>query len=605
MVKELRTMADNRAVLLLGAVTRVAVPIARSLSRRGIRVIVGDLSEAEKPALGRFVSRHARLPGAPASSLFASALSDLIAAECVDMLMPCSDAALVAVTGNYDRLRALVYPGCPSPKVVATVLDKAKTLSVAQDVGIDIPESFYVDNPRGLLALRSRLRFPVILKPRDTSKKSLFKVRYLYNFDSLKGIFDEGDLYGRMLIQEYCDGEGVGIGAIISKGEPLALFQHRRLKELPSSGGVSVLAIAEKLDSELATSAVTLLRKLDWDGVAMVEFRQNRHTKRSVLMEVNGRYWGSLALPLAAGVDFPYIQWQLAHGLQPTAPPGYRVGTRVRWLAGDAERMIDIVRRKPADSPQKPSRLNEFVKLITDFAPPTRSSTWAIRDPVPELAELLLLARRLLKQTFARAMRAALGAQRYGRLWEVRSLGARPVLSYMLNTASRALRASRPLPRLSNRMVRSILFLCKGNIIRSPLAAELLRQRLGSTNSVIPTSGGLRAVDGASAHPWAVKAAHELGLSLENHRAQRVTPELVGDADAIFVMDRVNEAELLAQYPKARTKTYMLGDCSDSRAGLDILDPDGTTYEQVRRCYATIEERVAALADLIRAELPK
>ena len=120
---------------------------------------------------------------------------------------------------------------------------------------------------------------------------------------------------------------------------PIALFQHRRLKEFPRSGGVSVVAIAEPVDSLLADHAMRLLKALEWEGVAMVEFRVDRPTQRVALMEVNGRYWGSLQLSILAGVDFPWYQWQVAHAQSSDVPVCYRTGVTARWTHGALQRL--------------------------------------------------------------------------------------------------------------------------------------------------------------------------------------------------------------------------------------------------------------------------
>ena len=90
------------------------------------------------------------------------------------------------------------------------------------------------------------------------------------------------------------------------RGEPLLLFQHRRIREYPISGGVSTCCESMPLDPKLRDWSVALLKAMNWDGVAMVEFRYDEASGRAVLLEVNGRFWGSLPLAVHAGCDFPY-----------------------------------------------------------------------------------------------------------------------------------------------------------------------------------------------------------------------------------------------------------------------------------------------------------
>src|SRR5438046_7108708 len=124
---------------------------------------------------------------------------------------------------------------------------------------------------------------------------------------------------------------------LLQKGECAAAFQRRRLKEGPATGGVAVMAIAEALDPALAEASLKLLRALEWEGPAMVEFRVDRETGNCIFMEVNGRYWGTSSLPILARVDFPLYHLQILRGEQPRVADQYAIGVRWRgapgWLA--------------------------------------------------------------------------------------------------------------------------------------------------------------------------------------------------------------------------------------------------------------------------------
>ena len=131
------------------------------------------------------------------------------------------------------------------------------------------------------------------------------------------------------MLQERIVGPGVGVFACYRDGRPVALFSHRRLRERPPWGGVSVLSRERAAASRArASTPRRLLDELGWHGVAMVEFKQDVRDGIPKLMEINGRFWGSLQLAIDAGVDFPAL---LVRGVEPTrvepqAP--YRSGSR-------------------------------------------------------------------------------------------------------------------------------------------------------------------------------------------------------------------------------------------------------------------------------------
>jgi low molecular weight protein-tyrosine phosphatase len=134
----------------------------------------------------------------------------------------------------------------------------------------------------------------------------------------------------------------------------------------------------------------------------------------------------------------------------------------------------------------------------------------------------------------------------------------------------------------------TILFVCHGNIIRSPMAEALFRRAAAERQpSLSVRSAGTRAVAGRPADPRAVTEAAGFDVNLASHRAQPLSKDLVGQADIIAVMDLLNEAEVVAGYPAASSKVVLLGafDGPTTLAGAIIPDPYMEDTAQVRQCY--------------------
>ena len=146
---------------------------------------------------------------------------------------------------------------------------------------------------------------------------------------------------------------------------------------------------------------------------------------------------------------------------------------------------------------------------------------------------------------------------------------------------------------------RSFLFVCFGNIMRSPMCEALMNRALLPGARFAITSAGLNAAPGRVAHPWAITAAEEFGVSLKNHKARLLTAEMVAHADAIFTMDYQNYAQLIARYPEAAGKVCLLGAYSGSTArSLQIRDPYYGGEKATRECYKSLE---ACIENLVRA----
>jgi protein-tyrosine-phosphatase len=151
---------------------------------------------------------------------------------------------------------------------------------------------------------------------------------------------------------------------------------------------------------------------------------------------------------------------------------------------------------------------------------------------------------------------------------------------------------------LPPKTARSYLFVCFGNIIRSPMCEALMNRALGDSfnRRVNVFSAGLNATPGTTAHPWAIAAAREFGISLENHRSRLLTAEMVEQADAIFVMDYQNLVQLLARYSQSNHKVFMLSAYGgEGYHPVEIRDPYYAGEEETRNCYKILNTCIANL----------
>lgn len=126
--------------------------------------------------------------------------------------------------------------------------------------------------------------------------------------------------------------------------------------------------------------------------------------------------------------------------------------------------------------------------------------------------------------------------------------------------------------------------------MRSPMAEGLLQRELAHLDRKFTvTSAGLNTLPGTPAHPWAVEAASELGISLEEHRSRLLTPEMVDQADAIFAMDYHNQVQLLTRWPASSRKIFMLSAyAGQDYRPVEIADPYHQGLEGTRTCYSIL-----------------
>jgi predicted ATP-grasp superfamily ATP-dependent carboligase/protein-tyrosine-phosphatase len=593
----------NRPVLILGAEPRVVVTVARSLHRCGIPVIVVGLSAEEPQPVSNAIRSFVRLTHhREGRDKFLADLSSLIERERCSMLMPSSDTGLTVVADHYEQLASLLHVGCPPPAIVRQVLDKDQTLQVAQKCGIGIPATYAIYDRTQLETSRDQMQFPVVAKPRSKTDigKSVFKVRYFQSFEELAAAFATDKQFGaRVVLQAYCEGVGVGISVLMKRGEPVVMFQHRRVTEWPYTGGVGVTAVSEALDPVLTEQAMTLLRALRWEGVAMVEFRKDLISGRAVLMEVNGRYWGTVSLAVQAGVDFPLYEWQLAHSQTPSFPNQYITGMKWRWLSGDLMRLHGLLMDPRPNHVPRPSRWKEAWRFLLDSRLSIRSALWSIADPQPAISEMLRTLKRLLLTDVKQLISSVIPPKTRKAIRFYRNLDPNVRAVYLRQQLLRNLGWQRTSGRRIPDGIHSILFICHGNIIRSPMAQALLQRYLAAADlgAFTVSSGGLHTKTGSAADRRALLVAKEFGIVLDTHKATQLTCESVRCVDVIFVMDYLNEARLLNCCPEVQRKIFFLGAYLRDPAfrSMEISDPYYGTEADIRQCYQTLDRCVASL----------
>ncbi len=236
----------------------------------------------------------------------------------------------------------------PFPELdhVMRVQDKREVLRLATTVGIEIPQTYMLREEEQIEDVARRITYPAVIKPRFSCRLTGDNlvhgaVHYAADPASLTSEYSRIHAVNPYpMVQERIEGEGHGVFLLIWNGTVRAAFAHRRLREKPPWGGVSTLSESVPLGHEILVKSARLLKALGWQGVAMAEFKRDRRDGRSKLMEVNGRFWGSLQLAIDAGVNFPLLLYRLSRGEDPPTQFDYKVGVKSLWLLGDLDHLL-------------------------------------------------------------------------------------------------------------------------------------------------------------------------------------------------------------------------------------------------------------------------
>lgn len=377
---------------MLDANQRSALAIIRSLGHHGLEIVAGDQVADTLGAASRYVTASVQYPD-PATSP-ASFVDEIIAlAERlrVDTIVPATDLTTMLLVSqpNLSKIARLAAPPAASYE---SLTDKARLLELAGTLSIPIPATRIADTAGAIVDAAHDIGFPIVLKPARSrylrrDRVVATSVEIVNTPDQLAPILDRMSWLTDIpcLVQQFIPGHGAGIFTLYASSKPVAWFAHRRIREKPPTGGVSVLCESVAIDPAMQSSATKLLSAVGWTGVAMVEFRV-ADDGVPYLMEVNGRFWGSLQLAIDCGIDFPWLMYQIMHGSSVAEPQPYVVGKRLRWLLGDVDSLLIALRQVRSSPGTKPKTLSTFFRSFAD--PHCRQEILRLRDPNPGFREI-------------------------------------------------------------------------------------------------------------------------------------------------------------------------------------------------------------------------
>jgi len=395
-------------VLVLDAYTNEALACVRSLGRAGYTVFVA--SDRRWPLAGwsRYCREGCRHPGETLQGF--ATLRAWAHERGVGIVLPLTELACQLCNAEREAWEALgMIVGCAPEAVVLRAFDKGETLQLAAACGLEIPPTRYPASRDECREAADALGYPCVVKPRFTNARNgvgFLPDRgpgYVGSAAELdQAVFERRQGTHWPLIQGIVPGQGKGVFTVCDHGRPVTWFAHERLRDVRPSGSGSSLRRSVALDPRLQTRAERLLREMQWHGPAMVEFRDDG-VHSPWLIEVNGRFWGSLQLAISAGCDFPRLWAAILTGKPleppPPAPGEYRQGVILRWLWGDVKRFLYILAGPPAGYPGTyPSIAAGLRELFGRQPPGTRLEVWDPHDPWPAVGEWVEGARDVLTQ---------------------------------------------------------------------------------------------------------------------------------------------------------------------------------------------------------------
>jgi len=330
---------DGRA-LVLETAHRQGIVTVRSLGRAGVTVTAVSNNRQNPGGVSRYAADSLHVPDPTADrAAFVEAVERELRRRSYDVLLPIRGESVAAVLSDRERLERHAAIPYTDRQTLEQGRDKYLTIQAAREIGIPHPETARPETV-DYGALDERFGFPVVVKPRVSAGRQGVVV-----CDSRETVEDAvqrvTETFGDVILQEFIPNGGErGVYTIYDwESRRRATCVQERIRTNPPEGGSSTLRKTIEAP-DLIRLGDRLLSSLSWQGLGMVEFRIDPRDDEPKLLEINTRPWGSLALSVHAGVDFPRLQYQLGAEGRCDEVNRYWSGVESRRVIGDISHFL-------------------------------------------------------------------------------------------------------------------------------------------------------------------------------------------------------------------------------------------------------------------------
>jgi len=317
---------------------------------------------------------------------FVSCLADASLRIPASVVLPGNEVELLALSRHRDCFAAGVALGVCSLPIVESAIDKTLLADLATAAGLAVPPTFHLR----LSEVGGPLPFtyPVVVKPlrselRTAEGASLHftarRVTCPMDLRAAVAVFPNA----RALVQPYLQGPIGSLAGVFWKGEMVCAVQSQSERIWPPYCGSMTYAVTVPLDQRLAASCGNLLRAIAWNGLFQIDFVEC--SGQSLLIDLNPRFYTSLAITTRAGVNLPAVWVDLLRGRYREANHSYSVGVGYRHDEDDIRALLAMLLRGPRGA------------ALRGLLPRRRTAhpVFSLRDPLPFLTTLGKLLRRV------------------------------------------------------------------------------------------------------------------------------------------------------------------------------------------------------------------
>lgn len=304
------------------------------------------------------------------------------------LLFPTSDEYIEYLLDNYQELNQQYVLGIPKPACVEIFADKRKTYQFAERMGIPHPKSWYPNSLDDVRQISKMADYPLVVKPAIMYSFHKTFGKKAYRCDTPNGLISLCETISlqypidSLVIQEFLAGGAESLysyGAMAVKGKPIAWVMANRIRQNPMDFGNSTTFAITCDIPEMEVSARNILKEVEYDGLAEVEFMYDDKTETYKFLEINTRAWKWHSISTGLGFGFLSEMIHYYNGEQGDFKPDFKKTAWVERLTDYAVSLKSILK----------GRL-KLGNVLRSYCQKKVSAVWTIKDPLPAVMYLLL-----------------------------------------------------------------------------------------------------------------------------------------------------------------------------------------------------------------------
>jgi predicted ATP-grasp superfamily ATP-dependent carboligase len=330
-------------VLVTNAEGHIALAVIRSLGRKGLKAASGS---ERKDALTFHSKYNSAKFAYPSPTLdedgFIKRLVEIVGEGNFEVIFPADWDVLLPLSKHRDKLTPHTIIPMPPHEIMEKANNKAEFTKIALDNGIPCPKTVFNMKGYSEAELGKELTFPVIIKPYIGAGSEGIVV-----VESPECIGAEYrkvvEKYGQAIVQEYIQGDPYLFNGLFNKdGDPRRISLIRKIREYPLGGGPTCSGETARRQ-DIIDLSMRLFKELGYWGFVSTDVIVDRRDNVPKLLDINPRFFGAIAIPMAAGIDYPYLFYRMIKEGDIDKDLQYKVGVKGRSLLVDTRHMLGVM----------------------------------------------------------------------------------------------------------------------------------------------------------------------------------------------------------------------------------------------------------------------